>query len=792
MKSHLLAIAILLSLLLFSLAAAQVFINEVELNPEQWEEFINYGDEEDIYDEQWIELYNSGNDEVDINGWSIASLRNPAKIMAIFSSNLSSKDFFVISFKEDEKWFDWRDETLILMNSQGQEVDRTPPLSDPYESDCTWGRYPDGSSNWIFQESTWWEPSSGKLCEMDDFESKRLQFDMDKKVNGSGFVNVRNSMIGVSGEDLESREHGSGSYECEENANYSSNLVWEIQTISLNKNDLSMRYNDTVLNVTSTRPVKYSSRWTESSMIRNSQESSYISELIKHAKNIDLDQQIESRNTHLTAKISSEFQGMGRIESKLADYASSEEYTGSFKVLANLKKKNSKTIESSTRGEGFVNANKEISDEIRTHERGTGEYSAEETIDTWEKSMNKNIILVHQPVSYAYAANNALNRSVRWSEGTRSGKSDILFVGTEFSDINRLEAETSVVSSGKVKTSAKFSGKARLQVDFKNPLEPSSGIVQNLDEYIGNYSIVRQVSIMPYYEKPHISVSSIGSIHKPGCDSIGYTVTLVNDGNISLGPVYLKDVFPPGTKFRGASIQPFLLASRYANWSIPVIGAGDSFTINLELQVIERKKRYSNVIGAATIYKDMIRNITYSRRLFAFNTSRFDADWSDCCPRNMSAAFTSTSNSTNPNILTYNLTVQNLAAENMSADIIVTLPKKIQFLNSSINPSQIREDEISWKAERLPSGKWINISFMGRASDDELLTSWANIRGSSLDGLEIESINISVPIMLGKHLNESLNCVNWLPCGDEELREMIGSDSWERTNSKDIGCLCRR
>lgn len=789
MRSHPLAIILLLSAILSSSAEADVYINEVELNPEHWAELFNLGDEDDLNEDQWIELYNAGDDEVDLSGWSIVPQSDPKKEIVIPEWNLSPQDFYVISVESE--WLDWRDETLILLNHEGKEMDRTPPLQDLPESDCTWGRYPDGSPQWILQDSTWYGPSSGKLCEKTDYESQRLRFNMDKKVNGSGFVNIHNSMEGVLEENLKSKEHGSGSYKCEENSLYSSNLIWGTQSMSLNKSDLSAKYGEMVFNITPDRPVRYDTRWTESSMVWSALESSYISESIKYAKGIDLDQQVQSQNSYLTAKTQSEFEGIGRIESKLTDYISSEEYAGSFKIVNNLKKKDYRTIESSVSGDGFVDANKEVTGLVKTQERGTGAYNVEVLIDTRKSSLDKNIEVVHAPVSYAYDAKDALNRSVKWREQTRSVESYPLFVDTEYSNINMLDA-TAVISSGKVKTSADFSGNARLQVDFKNLSYPSSQMVSMDNEYIGNYSILRQISVMPIYNKPHISVASEGSISKPGCDMIGYTITLINDGNKTLGPVFIKDFFPIGAKFAGASHEPFALASSYANWSIPVLGAGNSFTINLDLQITKRLESYANWVSAVTIYQQNSAMMVSDRRLWASNISKIKADWSDCGSKNISAAFTAKANLTTPDILDYRLLVQNLADENMSINITVLLPQRIGFINSTPKHWQKDGDRISWEKEKLISGEWMNISFMGKAAQEELFTSWAHIRGSSPDGREIASINVSAPIMLGKNASATRGYdLDWLPCGNNQITEMIGPNSWNRTGSSPLGCLCK-
>jgi len=778
-----------------------------------------------------VELYNSGDEEVDIDGWSIVPLNDPTKEEDIFDHIISPKGFFVISF--EGRWLDpSSQETLILRDSEDMLVDSTRLLSVDLYSDCTWGRYPDGSPKWIFQEPTRGSPSSGVLCDVAEYESLHFGFKMDGKVIGSGFLNINNLMVGSDNAMVKSNEHGSGRYECEESRNYSSDLILGTNTtigtntMIQNKNNLAARYDDTALNVTANRSVGFDSRWAESSRAWSDRYSQYASESYRYATSIDSDhsvgfdsrwttevdsdQRILSNYSHLTAKTDSEFEGIGRIESSLTNFKSSEEYVGSFKVLNNILDNDLWTIESSVTGEGFVDANKKIGNVVETYERGTGAYQVNEMIDLREKSLYKDINLVHEPVNYTYVGDDALSRSIMWSEGTRSGKSGVSFLGTEYSNIKKLEAETEVISSAKARTSANFSGNARMQAVFQDQSESASGMVHIDDEYVGNYSISRQISIMPIYDKPHISVANEGRIRKPGCDIFEYTITMVNDGNKALGPVYLKDTFPSGTQFLEASLQPFELASRYANWSIPIFSPGSFVTIYLDLQITNRSENNTNRLNAYTIYQYTTGTRTLDRKLRASNTSVLKVDWSDCSSQNISATFSANSNPKNPKILTYVLIVQNLAEENISTNITTILPQNVKFINSmnrssqnrsseirsssseirslEIRPSAINENRISWTIDKLMPDERKAIIFRAEAEQDGLITSSANIRGSSLDGREIAAINVSASIILGR-LASTICSSDWLPCDGD----LLGPDSWNKTmisSGSELGCIC--
>lgn len=52
--------------------------------------------------------------------------------------------------KAEGYWLRNSDETVILRDEDGREVDRTPALDDGDNDDYCWSRYPDGEDEWIY------------------------------------------------------------------------------------------------------------------------------------------------------------------------------------------------------------------------------------------------------------------------------------------------------------------------------------------------------------------------------------------------------------------------------------------------------------------------------------------------------------------------------------------------------------------------------------------------------------------------------------------------------------------
>lgn len=266
---------------------------------------------------------------------------------------------------------------------------------------------------------------------------------------------------------------------------------------------------------------------------------------------------------------------------------------------------------------------------------------------------------------------------------------------SNFSEINELESETAIISSGESRASAKFSGRARLKTGYINRSDPDRGFVFIYDEYAGNFSISRGYRVYPKYSSPHMSIRSQGRIDPQDCSRLRYTITLTNDGNRPLWPIFVKTTFPSGTSFIGASIDPFELTARYANWSVSYLSVGESFNINLDLEITKIKDSYASSSRAVTVYpvirsypinssgKVTVFQTSSDRRLTASNSSQIYVNWSDC-PQIMSATYSAVADSKNPRIINYRMMVENLAEEDMIANITVTLPAAMRFVSSAM------------------------------------------------------------------------------------------------------------
>jgi uncharacterized repeat protein (TIGR01451 family) len=339
-----------------------------------------------------------------------------------------------------------------------------------------------------------------------------------------------------------------------------------------------------------------------------------------------------------------------------------------------------------------------------------------------------------------------------------------------------------------------------LKAGYINTSDPDHGFVVIDDEYPGNFSISRGYRVYPRFSVPHMSISSRGLVYSQECSILKYIITLTNDGNRPLGPIFVRTSFPSGTSFLNSSISPFELTPRYANWSISYLSVGESFNINLGLEITKRKDSYSSSSRAITVYPVIrtyeidgkVFQTSSDRRLSASNSSLLDVNWSRCGQQILSATYSASSDSKNPKIINYRLMVENLGDDNLRANITVRLPDAMRFINSTSSYEKLAEDSFFWTIDKLNAGKKRSISFMAKAEDNGFYLSNASVTAISLDdGREMASSQVIAPVMVGKTVYSITPTAwqDWCPC-DENL---LGKLSWNETSAKsgdDLGCVC--
>ena len=148
-------IALLVCLLFFAVItatstvqAAHVVINEVELNPPE--------DDRRSTTMEWVELYNPTSNDVNLGGWTLSTTGGKGTHTFTIYGSIKANGYYVY---DHSRWLDNEDESIILGDASGNEMDKTSLLKDKKNDDRSWQRYPNGIdtdsySDWKFRSST--------------------------------------------------------------------------------------------------------------------------------------------------------------------------------------------------------------------------------------------------------------------------------------------------------------------------------------------------------------------------------------------------------------------------------------------------------------------------------------------------------------------------------------------------------------------------------------------------------------------------------------------------------------
>jgi len=158
-------------------------------------------------------------------------------------------------------------------------------------------------------------------------------------------------------------------------------------------------------------------------------------------------------------------------------------------------------------------------------------------------------------------------------------------ISEEHSHASRLNMSAVSSSPRERESESSFSGRSRLQAAYLGSSSGNRSLELAAEEILmGDYLVKRKIILSgaARYDHPHLYLRKDGWKVE---DVARYTITLCNDGNAALGPIFLQDLFPPGARFINSTLQPSRLDGNSSNWTILHLAIGASLSIGLNLDV---------------------------------------------------------------------------------------------------------------------------------------------------------------------------------------------------------------
>jgi len=93
---------------------------------------------------EWVELFNQADNDVNISGWKLSTTQEETVTVTIpEGTKIAAEEFWV--YTHETQWLDNEDESIILQDADGNEIDRTRTTNDTKNDKSCWARHPNGN-----------------------------------------------------------------------------------------------------------------------------------------------------------------------------------------------------------------------------------------------------------------------------------------------------------------------------------------------------------------------------------------------------------------------------------------------------------------------------------------------------------------------------------------------------------------------------------------------------------------------------------------------------------------------
>jgi uncharacterized repeat protein (TIGR01451 family) len=245
---------------------------------------------------------------------------------------------------------------------------------------------------------------------------------------------------------------------------------------------------------------------------------------------------------------------------------------------------------------------------LALRESGSGTYAREEQLQYLRENRSikdvSNLSVSYQAANFHLPSNRSVSYNSKWTE-IEKAKNYITSESLEESyryatKINRDRLIALDRNGTKMTVDSQFEGMRHAgyleasKPDSKGHITP---LKEQSSDYTGSFRVKEKlgttfsnrsnaITTVKHYDQPHVTIYQRSEPDNTDENNLNYTISILNDGNCSLGPIYLMDLFPAGTRFFDASTRPseeLLPESEHANWTFTYLPMGQAVTIYLRL-----------------------------------------------------------------------------------------------------------------------------------------------------------------------------------------------------------------
>jgi uncharacterized repeat protein (TIGR01451 family) len=338
------------------------------------------------------------------------------------------------------------------------------------------------------------------------------------------------------------------------------------------------------------------------------------------------------------------------------------------------------------------------------------------------------------------------------------------YIGEEYTGLTELDKETVALGLNEMDTVANFSGTARYRAVLRDEVDFD-------EEYEGDYSIERKILFtgIPKYDRPHLTVVKNGSFAKETTlageskDKVitvaTYTITVENDGNRALGPVYVRDLFPPGSIFiEPSSLRPTELTDTYANWTLTHLAIGDVSTIVLNLDVTKH-------VPAELVNRVEVCGGYGDEWVCASNFSAVEKEWLTCCQNEtLSATKTAQVDETNSSLVWYRINVVNMDDVTRVATVTDSLPEGMVLIDTAVPFASYEDGTVVWNLVEIGPFETVTIAYRVKVPWPGRFVNSVEVDARSVDGQIVQPVRANSVIDVGE-VEEcwTSSCTGWSP-----------------------------